>query len=101
MKTLLFAVAVASGCVQAGERPPYLMAEEAYFVCPSSRTLQGGIFGKGPLRKFGKQPGDCRSGEWKRVSRQTFKATASEWYGVNWERDIPFFSELRPGEQRP
>jgi hypothetical protein len=76
------------------------MAEEAYFVCPASRTLQGGIFGKGPIRKFGAQPGDCHSREWLRISRQEFKAKASEWYGVNWERDIPFFAEIRAGEKK-
>jgi len=88
----------------AGERPPYAKIEEAYFVCMPSRTLQGGIFGKGPIRKFGPQPGECASAAWQRISREQFKDLAVQWYSIDWEREIPFFSsrasETKPGAAR-
>lgn len=75
------------------------MIEEAYFECPKTRSLQGGIFGKGPLRRFGPVTGGCRAAEWKRISRVEFKAKAVGWYGVDWSREIPFFADHRIGEQ--
>ena len=89
--TVLFAL-FGTAHAMAGERPPHLMIEEAYFVCLPSHTLQGGIFGKGPIRKFGPQPGACAEIEWRRISREQFKDLAVQWYAVAWERDIPFFS---------
>ena len=77
----------------AGENPRHMAVEQAYFECTASRSLQGGIFGKGPLRTFGPQPGQCSADAWRRVDRATFKARAGEWYGVDWSKDIPFFSE--------
>jgi hypothetical protein len=84
----------------AGESPARKMIEEAYFECAASRSLQGGIFGKGPLRKFGPQPGDCSSSQWKRISRAEFKVRASQWHGADWNADIPFFKDERLETQR-
>jgi hypothetical protein len=90
----------ASLVVLAGELPPHQMIEEAYFSCSASRSLQGGIFGKGPLRKFGPQPGQCSANQWRRIKRSEFKALASKWHGVDWSKDIPFFREDRADPTR-
>ena len=92
MRRLFLLVAFASASAFCGEAPPHLMIEEAYFACPASKSLQGGIFGKGPLRTFGSRPGACAKQEWQRVSREEFKALATRWHGVDWEREIPFFA---------
>ena len=84
----------------AAEPPPHNMIEEAYFLCSASRTLEGGIFGKGPLRKFGPQPGQCKAAEWRPITRTEFKALATQWYTVDWSRDIEFFREDRVGVER-
>ena len=76
----------------AGEPPPHGMIELAYFECVESHSLQGGIFGKGPLRRFGPVPGDCAKAQWKRISRGEFKSLATAWYGVDWTSEAPFFS---------
>jgi len=68
------------------------MIELAYFECVESHSLQGGIFGKGPLRRFGPVPGDCAKAQWKRISRGEFKSLATAWYGVDWTSEAPFFS---------
>jgi len=88
----------------AGEPPLHGMIDHAYFVCPSSRSLQGGIFGKGPTRRFGPQPGECAKTEWVKIPRAKFKELAVKWYGIVWKDDIPFFSreneeEIFPGEE--
>jgi hypothetical protein len=67
------------------------MIEQGYFVCAASRSLQGGLFGKGPLRRLGPQPGDCAATEWKRISRAEFKSLATSWYGTDWSADIWYF----------
>jgi hypothetical protein len=81
-------------------RPTALLAEEAYFECPTSRSLQGGIFGKGPIRRFGPSPASCSGSEWQRISREDFKAKATQWYGKNWEVEIPFFKNASGAAQK-
>ena len=83
----------------AAEPPPHKLIEESYFLCPASRTMQGGIFGKGPLRKHGPQPGQCKKAEWRSITRAEFKTLATQWYGVDWSRDIEFFREDRGVER--
>ena len=100
MRLLLASVLSLPLLVLAGERPPHIMIEEAYFSCSASRSLQGGIFGKGPLRKFGPEPGDCSAKQWQRITRTQFKALAEQWYGVDWSADVRFFSEDRVEAQR-
>ena len=89
---LVVVVAMLCGCSMAGEPPPHAMVERAYFECVESHSLQGGIFGKGPLRRFGPVPGDCSEAQWKRISREEFKSLATAWYGIDWTSEIPFFS---------
>lgn len=76
----------------AGELPHHWRVEEAYFACAASHSLQGGIFGKGPVRRFGPRPGACAAAEWSRISLAEFKALATSWYGIDWQVDIGFFS---------
>jgi len=97
MKLVLAAVLLAPLTAIAGEQPPHTAIEEAYFECTASQSLQGGIFGKGPLRKFGPQPGACSAKQWQRVSREQFKERATQWYGANWEAEIPFFKASSNG----
>jgi hypothetical protein len=84
----------------AGDRPPALLAEEAYFECPASRSLQGGVFGKGPVRRFGPSPATCSGNGWQRITREDFKAKATRWYGKDWEAEIPFFKAASGTSQR-
>ena len=94
MKRLIALMLILPMLGVAGERPPARLAEEAYFECPTSRSLQGGIFGKGPVRTFGPSPAGCSENEWQRISREDFKARATQLYGKNWEAEIPFFKAM-------
>lgn len=87
-------LALACALAMAGEHepPPHAMIELAYFKCEASRNLEGGIYGKGPFKRFGPERSSCSSSEWKRISRAEFKQLATEWHGQRWHNEIPFWS---------
>jgi hypothetical protein len=76
--------------------PPHGMIDHAYFKCEASRNLEGGIYGKGPFKRFGPEHSACSALEWTRISRPEFKQLATEWYGQRWENEIPFWSCAEP-----
>jgi hypothetical protein len=75
------------------------MIEQAYFKCSASRSLEGGIYGKGPFKRFGPIPASCASSEWVRITHAEFKALASAWYGEDWSNATPFWK--RDDADRP
>lgn len=89
---------------QARKQPPFhgIIAEK-YYVCHEHKNLNGGIFGKGPTRVFsGKgQRSWCWREEWKEIDRDTFKRLATEWYGIDWSTETPFWSSGRDGAEEP
>jgi hypothetical protein len=76
--------------------PPHQAIEQAYFKCDASKSLEGGIYNKGPFMRFGPHPASCSSPEWTRVTQPEFKALATQWYGKDWSQEIPFWR--RTGE---
>ena len=80
---------------QSRKQPPsFGKYEEKYYVCRDQKLLEGGIFNKGPKKKFPENNNKlwCYQDEWEEIDKNTFKELASDWYGVNWEDDIPFWS---------
>jgi hypothetical protein len=75
------------------EAPPHRMIELAYFKCDASRNLEGGIYGKGPFKRFGPEQSACSSSEWASIKREEFKRLAAEWYGYDWNKEIPFWNQ--------
>src|SRR5215468_10239197 len=84
-KLMLFTFLVV-GC---SSDPPHQLIENTYFKCTESKSLEGGIYGKGPFLRLGPHPAACSSSKWERVSRKEFKALATEWYGKDWCNAIP------------
>jgi hypothetical protein len=72
--------------------PPHKMIERAYFKCEASKNLEGGIYGKGPFKRFGPEASACSNQDWVRISHEEFKALATQWYGVNWDNEIPWWN---------
>ncbi len=69
--------------------PGYGLIEQAYYVCYKHKLLYGGIFGKGPTRKFsglGKQDW-CYRDEWEKINKVTFEYLAIKWYSMDPEKD--------------
>jgi hypothetical protein len=81
------------GCIGPFSKSPpsYGKIYEAYYVCEKSKSLVGGIFGKGPIRNFGKNENSCFRDQWEKIDKQTFKDFAVQWYEHDWDTDIPFW----------
>ena len=71
--------------------PPHRMVEQSYFKCEASRSLVGGIWGKGPFKRMGPESA-CRKSDWVKIEKKAFRELATEWHGVDWSKEIPFWS---------
>jgi hypothetical protein len=67
--------------------------EMKFFKCEKSQDLRGGIYGKGPFKKFGPPKSECSEDEWVEISKDEFKTLASRWYRYDWTNEIPFWKE--------
>jgi hypothetical protein len=81
-------VALICGCES---DPPHEKIDHAYFECAASRSLEGGIYGKGMVKRFGPHPAACESSDWVRITRSQFKDLATAWYGEDWEKESPWW----------
>lgn len=70
--------------------PEHALMDHRYWACEQSKSLEGGIYGKGPFKKFG-PTGVCSQEEWRAVSQEEFRRLASEWYRFDWSEEIPFW----------
>jgi hypothetical protein len=84
---LVFILLSATAC----SSDPPRMIEQAYFKCTASRSLEGGIYGKGPFMRFGPRPASCTSSAWVRISHSEFKTLATQWYGRDWSQETSFW----------
>lgn len=76
------------------EAPSHKMIEQAFSKCEASRSLEGGIYGKGPFKRFGPKESLCSENEWIRITQKEFKRLAIQWHGYDWSNDknMPFWS---------
>jgi hypothetical protein len=73
--------------------PDHMMIDVKFFKCDKSKDLRGGIYGKGPFKRFGPPKSDCRKDEWIEITKDEFKMLATKWYGYDWSNEIPFWRE--------
>lgn len=66
---------------------------EAYFKCEKCKSLDGGLYGKGPTRQFRTTDGKKCEHVWSKTTRADFRALAALRFNVDWSRDTPFWSE--------
>ena len=97
MKAIILILMAGLLCVCAGcrtNRPPdHMMIEMAFFKCDKCRSLEGGIYGKGPFKSLHTpQAAQCVH-NWQKISRDEFKALATQWQGVEWGSEIPFWTK--------
>lgn len=85
----------APACAGKHEPPPHKMIDVGYFKCEPSRSLEGGIYGKGPFKRFGPEKSSCSASEWIPVTQEEFKRVATEWYGYDWSKEIPFWNQQK------
>lgn len=91
VRVAVLSLALAAFMLACSSEPKHDLIDGAYFKCESSRSLEGGIYGKGPLLRFGPQPSSCSSAQWVRITRGEFKVLATQWYGKDWSQEIPFW----------
>jgi hypothetical protein len=73
------------------EDPPHKMIDQAFFKCDASKNLEGGIYGKGPFKRFGPKQSQCSKDEWVKISKEEFKTLAEKWYGFDRSHEIPYW----------
>jgi len=91
---LLALVAIGlGGCASRYDQSPdTMMIEQAFFTCSKCGSLRGGVFGKGPTKRFQAATASRCVHDWQQVSKGEFQALASERFGVDWSKEIPYWS---------
>ena len=70
-----------------------------YFKCEKCHAMEGGIYGKGPLKRYRTSTSrGCRH-NWERISRSEFKLLASQWHGEVWRNYTSGFWRPLPDEE--
>jgi hypothetical protein len=96
MKTLMIIMMISllTGCIGCRtDRPPeHMMIEMAFFKCEKCRSLEGGIYGKGPFKSLHSPQAKTCVHDWQKISREEFKTLATQWNGIDWKSEIPFWS---------
>ena len=84
-----FVAVLIAGC--AGQPPRHAMIEQAYFKCGKCKSVEGGIYGKGPFMKLHAEEAPKCVHRWQRISRDEFKELAEQWHDVDWSTAIPYW----------
>lgn len=91
---MLMLAAVLTGCAGCKtDRPPkHKMIEMAFFKCEKCRSLEGGIYGKGPFKSLHSPEAKACVHDWKPIDISEFKKLGTQWSGVDWAKEIPFWN---------
>jgi hypothetical protein len=95
----LLIVGVALGLylrVDRGPYPAFPPIAREYHACDKCGSLDGGVYGKGPHKRFRTGAGGWCVHDWRPIDRAEFKRQAAEKFGVDWSQEIPFWSEDQP-----
>jgi hypothetical protein len=90
-----------SGCIgfQTDRPPDHKMIEMAFFTCEKCRSLEGGIYGKGPFKSYHTtEAGKCIH-QWQEITMDEFKALATQRVAIDWSREIPFWRSEGTGKE--
>lgn len=95
---LLLILLFTGGCVGPG-RPPHAflppIAEE-YHRCEKCGSLNGGIYGKGPLASFEATGAASCWHRWHQISKAEFQKQAKENFADEWSKTSPFLQASAP-----
>lgn len=68
------------------------MIEMAFFKCEKCQSLEGGIYGKGPFKSMHSLDAKSCVHNWQIVNMVEFKRLGTEWRGVDWTKETPFWN---------
>ena len=81
------------GCARYNQPPKTMMIEQAFFACSKCGSLDGGVYGKGPVKSFWTKAASHCIHDWQPISKGEFEFLATERFGVDWSKEIPYWSE--------
>ena len=90
-----------TGCAgfQTDRPPDHKMIEMTFFTCEKCRSLEGGIYGKGPFKSFHTTEAKKCIHQWQTISMGEFKALATQRNEIDWSREIPFWNAECTGKE--
>jgi hypothetical protein len=91
---MLMLAVVVTGCAgcRTDRAPEHKMIEMAFFKCEKCRSLEGGIYGKGPFKSLHTPEAKACVHEWQAIGMEEFKILGTEWRGLDWTNEIPFWN---------
>lgn len=91
---LICSIALLIGCVdeKTNQPPEHQMIEQAYFKCERCKSIEGGIYGKGPFKKLHSKEAERCIHDWVRIDKEEFRKLGAQWYRVKWEDEIPWWT---------
>lgn len=90
------AVLLLAGCLY-DRAPAHRRVEMAFFMCGQCRSLEGGAYGRTPVKRFrGHKAAKCAH-TWRRVTQSEFESLATRWYGFNWSAETTYWTGEDPG----
>jgi hypothetical protein len=83
--------------------PPHGLIDHAYFYCEKCHSLVGGIFGKGPVKRFDGINKQRCDHHWQKITRAEFKALAAKLYAIDWAYEAGSFwrDEIGADQRQP
>ncbi len=75
------------------DRPPEHKAiEMAFFKCEKCKSLEGGIYGKGPFKSLRSPQAKSCVHKWEKIGKEEFRMLGTKWQGIDWTKEIPFWN---------
>jgi hypothetical protein len=81
-----------AGC-RTNQPPEHKTIDLSFFKCEKCKSLEGGIYGKGPFKSLHTIQAQNCVHDWQRIDMKEFKSLATERHSVDWSVEIPFWSE--------
>ena len=73
------------------------MIEKAFFKCENCRSVEGGIYGKGPFKSLHSPEAKTCVHNWQAITIADFKRLGTEWRGTDWTKESPFWNSETNG----
>lgn len=80
---------IISGCGLLYDRSPpgtRFVIDQTYFTCGKCHALEGGIYGKGPTKRYRTAKSRWCVHKWRRISKAEFRELAAKYYGEDWSK---------------
>ena len=79
--------------VDRGPYPVLPPIANEYFSCEKCKSLDGGIYGKGPRESFRSSSAKWCVHDWRRIDRTEFKQAGAERFGIDWSKEGDFWAK--------